>query len=86
MPTPNDSAKARSIILQLLSRGLWYAPHEIHREVRMMGVDLSPDSTSARTRELRSPRYGHHTVSRRRRAGTDYFEYQIKDQREQEAA
>jgi hypothetical protein len=86
MPKPNDSAKARFIILQLLSRGLWYAPHEIHREVRRMGVDLSPDSTSARTRELRNPRYGNHTVSRRRRAGTDYYEYSILANRDQKAA
>lgn len=84
-PFGSESDKARAIILEILSQGRWYAPHETYREIQLRGCDLSPDSSSARQRDLKKPKYGRHPVVKRRRAGTDYYEYQIQRQEEKAA-
>lgn len=66
------------VIYQLLSRGLWYAPHEVNMQLRLQGLHVSPEATTARMRDLRKVEYGAHCLKKRKREGTDYFEYRIE--------
>jgi len=65
------------VILGLLSRGVAYAPHEVQLQLRLVGCHVSPEATTARMRDLRKQAYGRHELRKRKRAGTDYYEYWI---------
>lgn len=79
---PKDPYKA---ILELLSRGIYYAPHEVQLQLRLLNCHVSPESTTARMRDLRKKQYGGHDLIKRRRSGTDYFEYRIEAAQQQAA-
>lgn len=64
-------------ILNLLNRGVWYAPHEVNLQLRLLGCHVSAEATTARMRDLRKEQYGRHNLVKRRRTGTDYYEYCI---------
>jgi hypothetical protein len=66
------------VILNLLNRGIWYAPHEVRLQLQLVGCHVSPEATTARMRDLRKPQYGRHCLVKRRRQGTDYFEYRVE--------
>lgn len=66
------------IIYQLLSKGLWYAPHEVNMQLRLQGCHVSPEATTARMRDLRKIEYGQHILRKRKRQGTDYYEYRVE--------
>lgn len=66
-----------SIILDLLSRGSWYAPFEVRLQLRLAGF-LDIEAVTARMRDLRKPQFGRHSVKKQRRAGTTYFEYRVE--------
>ena len=66
------------VILGLLSRGECYAPHEVQLQLRLVGCHVSPEATTARMRDLRKVEYGRHDLKKRKRLGTDYFEYWIE--------
>lgn len=80
------------IIRELLSRGVWYAPHEIRLQLTLMGCHVSAEATTARVRDLRKLPFGRHKVVKRKRTGTDYYEYKVElqkclfEQAEQRAA
>ena len=75
------------IILDLLTRGLAYAPHEVRMQLGLMGCHVAPEACTARMRDLRKAQYGGHNLKKRKRADTDYFEYWIElPQQAQEAA
>lgn len=63
------------IILNLLSGGVWYANHEIYLQLKLQGCHVSADAASARKRDLRKPRFGRWDIRKRRREGTEYYEY-----------
>jgi hypothetical protein len=73
------------VIYQLLNRGVWYAPHEVHLQLKLVGCHISADSTSSRMRDLRKPKYGRHKLVKRPRNGTKYFEYSIITEQQQAA-
>lgn len=73
------------VILNLLNRGIWYCPHEVQLQLRLLGCHVSPEATTARMRDLRKPQYGGHDLVKRRRAGTDYFEYSVAVKQEKAA-
>lgn len=77
MPIPSPYP----IIRDLLSRGVWYAPHEVQLQLRLVGCHVSPEATTARMRDLRKKRYGDFKVAKQRRKGTDYYEYRIEEKR-----
>jgi hypothetical protein len=72
------------IILNFLSEG-WHVPHEVSAELRRNKYAGSYDAVTARMRDLRKPRYGSHDLVKRRRAGTDYFEYRVEARNERAA-
>lgn len=72
-------------IYELLSRGVYYAPHEVQLQLRLLGCHVSPEATTARMRDLRKPQYGQHKLVKRTRPGTGYFEYTIPTSSQQEA-
>ena len=71
---------AQSIILDLLSRNFWYAPHEVRLQLQLAGCHVAAEACTARMRDLRKRQYGGYTLIKRRRAGTDYFEYMVPQQ------
>lgn len=73
------------IICQILSRGLWYAPHEVSDELRRNGYAGSYDAVTSRMRDLRKPQYGRHYLKKQKRQGTTYYEYRIESQQEKAA-
>lgn len=72
-------------IYELLSRGVWYAPHEVQLQLRLLGCHVSPEATTARMRDLRKPQYGAYKLVKRPRSGTGYFEYTISIHEEKAA-
>jgi hypothetical protein len=72
-------------IYELLRRGIWYAPHEVQLQLRLLGCHVSPEATTARMRDLRKPQYGRHNLVKRKRNGTDYYEYRIESAQEKAA-
>ena len=73
------------VVLQCLSRGLWLAPHEIELELKLHGIYIAPQAVTARMRDVKKARYGSHCLVKRRRKGTEYFEYRIEWQEEKAA-
>jgi hypothetical protein len=87
MPEPNDSAKTREVIRDLLSRGEPMTTYEVCTHlVFIMGKSFSESAVSARIRDLRKPQFGGHTVISRPRQGCTAWEYQILANRERKAA
>lgn len=66
------------IILAFLSRGQWYAPHEVSAELRRKKYRGSYDAVTARMRDLRKPRYGAYNLDIRKRIGTKHYEYRVQ--------
>lgn len=75
----------QAVILDLLSKGTWYAPHEVNIQLRLQGCHVSAEATTARMRDLRKVDYGSHNLAKRRRAGTDYFEYRVVNEQNKAA-
>jgi hypothetical protein len=73
------------VIHDLLCRGIWYAPHEVQLQLRLLGCHVSSEATTARMRDLRKPQYGRHKLVKRMRPGTGYFEYCIVVEEERAA-
>jgi hypothetical protein len=65
------------IILNLLSSGSWYAPHEVNMQLRLQGCHCSAEATTARMRELRKAKFGGYILKKQKRIGTEYFEYRV---------
>jgi len=74
------------IILNLLSSGSWYAPHEIHLQLKLQGCHVSAEASGARMRDLRKAQFGGYIVKKQRRKGTEYFEYRVIGRVEQSKA
>lgn len=72
-----------AVILHLLSRNVYYAPHEVQLQLTLCGCHVSPEATTARMRDLRKPQYGRHNLVKRVRKGTGYFEYCISNQQQE---
>lgn len=72
-----------SAIYDLLSRGNWYAPHEIEMQLKLSGVYISGSAVTARVRDLRKVKFGDHDVVKRLRAGESYYEYRVISKVEQ---
>jgi len=86
MPEPNDSAKTREVIRDLLSRGHHYSNYEIQGYLQItLGRLISESAVSARVRDLCKPQFGGYTVISRKRHGVTAWEYMIptanKDQK-----
>jgi hypothetical protein len=88
MPEPNDSAKTREVIRDVLSRGYAYSTYEIQGYLQItLGRMISESAVSARIRDLRKPQFGGYTVISRPRHGCTAWEYQILvNQQDKEAA
>ncbi len=67
----------QQVIIDLLSQHHWYCPHEVRLQLTLMGCNVSPDSTTARMRDCRKVEHGGHLMVKRKRKGTDYFEYKL---------
>jgi hypothetical protein len=69
-----------SAIYDLLSRGSWYTTSEIQDLLRLVHGkrQMSESAVSARTRELRKEKHGHHTVHSRPRQGCTAWEYRVE--------
>ena len=65
------------VVLQSLNKGRWLAPHELELELKLHGIYIFPTAVTSRARDLRKPRYGRHCLIKRKRKGTDYYEYRI---------
>ncbi len=65
------------VVLKSLSRGLWLAPHEVEMELKCHGIYISPTAVTSRMRDVKKPQYGCHHLMKRKRKGTDYYEYRI---------
>lgn len=65
------------IILNLLSSGNWYAPHEVNMQLRLQGCHVSPEATTARMRDLRKAKFGGYILNKQKRIGTEYYEYRV---------
>lgn len=76
---------AQSIILDLLSREHWYAPHEVRLQLQLAGCHVAAEACTARMRDLRKKQYGGYKLARRRRKGTTYFEYRVEFERKEAA-
>lgn len=76
---------AQSIILDLLTRNFWYAPHEVRLQLQLAGCHVAAEACTARMRDLRKKQYGGYDLVKRRRKGTDYFEYRIELERKEAA-
>lgn len=72
------SVNPHHVIRDLLCREVWYAPHEVQLQLRLLGCHVSPEATTARMRDLRKPQYGRNKLVKRMRPGTGYFEYRIE--------
>lgn len=67
------------MVRQLLSDKRWWTPWEICEEIwRTRSVRISDSTACARLRDLRKARYGSHTISIRKRAGSRAFEYRME--------
>jgi hypothetical protein len=87
MPEPNDSAKTREVIRDLLSRGHHYSTYEIQGYLQItLGRLISESAVSARVRDLRKPQFGGYTVMSRPRHGCSAWEYSILANKDQKAA
>ena len=63
----------------------WVTPYFVQREIERKTGEFYCDSTmSARIRDLRKARYGGYIVERRRKEGTDSFEYRITGKKQWE--
>jgi hypothetical protein len=82
---PMKKTDPHKAIRELLNRGVWYAPHEVNLQLRLLGCHVSAEATTARMRDLRKSQYGGHDMVKRRRAGTDYYEYRIEISQEKAA-
>lgn len=80
-----DGMKSKHAIIRTVLSGRWLAPHDIGQRLWNAGCPISPESVTARVRDLRKPQYGRHTVDKRRRKGTTYYEYSIPTNQQQEA-
>jgi len=76
---------AQQVILDLLSREHWYAPHEVRLQLQLAGCHVAAEACTARMRDLRKESWGKHDLKKRRRKGTSYFEYRIELEREKAA-
>lgn len=77
--TPSDAPKTREAIAELLKRGHWYTAEEIAGYLMIScRRTVSGSACTARTRELRLPKFGKHTVSCRPRKGSTAYEYLIE--------
>ena len=66
-------------VLSQLKAGGWYAPWELCREIGSChAIMVSDSSITARIRDLRKPRYGAHVIEKRRREGSNAYEYRLK--------
>lgn len=73
------------VIVSALTDGRWLAPHEIELQLKLSGVHISSAAVSSRMRDLRKPQYGRHSLVKRKRPGTGYFEYCIVTEQEKAA-
>lgn len=64
-------------VCEVLSGGGWFTPHQVQAHLVPMGTWISESAVTARIRDLRKDHFGHHSVIKRRRDGTNYFEYRI---------
>jgi hypothetical protein len=87
MPEPNDSAKTREVIRELLSRGYPYTAYEVAGFLEItMKRRITESACTARIRDLRKPQFGGLIVKSRIRRGCRAGEYWIEANRNQEAA
>ncbi len=65
------------VVLAALSEGVWMAPHEVELELKLNGIFISSAAVSSRMRDVKKPQYGRHCLAKRKRQGTEYFEYMV---------
>ena len=70
------SKSVQAILLDVLGRG-WYAPHELDLQLKLSGFYCSPTAITSRIRDLRKARYGGHSVVKRLRKDSGYYEYKV---------
>ena len=67
------------IVLDIMSRArVWYTPFEIIRAIKAdHDVLISDSSCTARLRDLRKEKYGSHVIDKRKREGSNAYEYSL---------
>lgn len=64
--------------LRIRNSGWWTPAELISKYLTEYGVMVSDSSITARIRDLRKPRYGAHVIEKRRREGSNAYEYRLK--------
>jgi len=64
----------------LKDSGDWWTPQELCRALlNHENIMVSDSSLTARIRDCRKPRYGCHNIVKRRREGSNAYEYRLED-------
>lgn len=65
---------------RILARGGWWMPHELRDAILHEDKIMASDSSiTARLRDLRKTPYGRHNIEKRRREGSNAYEYRLAD-------
>jgi hypothetical protein len=77
-PKQPSAKTLNQMVLERLQSGHWLTPHQICDSFAYFeDVWISDSSCTARIRDLRKPQYGSHTIEKRRREGSNAFEYRL---------
>lgn len=74
---PKKAAKSVHPVFKIMCSGRWLTLSEIGICLNLMNHHLPEQSISARVRDLRKPKYGGHTITRRATKTEGVFEYQL---------
>jgi len=66
------------VVRGILVDGEWWAPYTVQEVVNeVTGQFISESSVGARIRDLRKPRYGSHTIEKKKVVGKNYYLYRM---------
>jgi hypothetical protein len=66
------------LVGHILSTGKWMMPHEIQRVLKDSYGEMHSDSSiTARLRDLRKAKFGAYTIEKRKREGSNAYEYRL---------